>query len=635
MHYALNDLLSPRRLWLWPRVALVLFVAAVLGLLAYLRHSEHEEARLTLISDVLWVEQNLRFQLQQSEERMAALLAYAGENPLDAAQFRTRARLLVAANPAIRAIRLDTPSQRYESGSTALAGELAAETRLARLSGRTTYTAPLDRRGTVAMVLADHDRRLLALVDLPALIAQQVPWWFATKYRLALLDEQGREIASKSSIAADDQSLSYQLAFDPVGHGLSLRITAYRAPTGVVQRLLIAAVIVLAVIVLLSWWRLRRQVQQRLSAEAALREEHAFRQSMEDSLSVGMRARDMEGRIVYVNPAFCRMVGYSSAELIGTRPPYPYWNPDDLAGHQAQNEAVLAGKAPVDGFESTIRHADGHLVATRVYTAPLIDATGKQSGWMSSVVDITAIKAAEAREREQEEKLRQTGRLVAMGEMASTLAHELNQPLMAMSSYASAARQFASQGDAVTLDTTLEKIAGQAQRAADVVRRIREFVRKHAPHRETCNLNAIAIDALELIDATAHNRGIRLNRDLAVDLPDIEADRVLLGQVVLNLLRNALDACAGRAASAREVQLSTRYDADTVQLSVQDNGPGISPEVAARLFEAFFSTKEFGMGIGLNICRSILEQHHGKLWFEAAPAGGAVFHLSLPRGDHA
>lgn len=631
MHAPALPALSARQLWLWPRVALVLFVAAVIGLMAYLRQSEREEARLVLISDVLWIEQNLRFQFDQTEERLRALLDAARRGEIDEAGFAARARLLAETNPAIVGVRLSAGGRRWRHGVDAEAAALDGALRFARGTGRPGYSDVLGPAGYTAVALAEGEREAVALISLPKLLAQQVPWWFATKYRLAVLDGQGREVASKSAITTEREALSYQLTFDPPGHGLALLVTAYRAPTGTVQKALIAAVLVLAVLVLLSGWRLQRQIRGRLSAEAALREEHAFRTAMGNSLAIGMRARDLAGRIIYVNPAFCRMVGFEADELIGTLPPYPYWNPADLDSHQAQNEAVLAGRAPQDGFESTIRHRDGRLVATRVYATPLIDAAGRQRGWLSSVVDITAQKAAEAREREQEEKLRQTGRLIAMGEMASTLAHELNQPLMAMSTYASAARKLAGQDERELLDSTLVKIGGQAQRAAEVVRRIREFVRKRAPHREPGTLDAIVADALELIEPDARARSVRLTVELAAGEAQIEADRVLIGQVVINLLRNAIDACAPLDADRRDVRLVTTADAETVQLTVCDRGPGIAPEIAEQLFEAFFTTKPLGMGIGLSICRSIVEQHHGKLWFEPAPAGGACFHVSLPR----
>ncbi|PHV12440.1 sensor histidine kinase [Chitinimonas sp. BJB300] len=619
------------QLWLLPRFTLLLFVVAVIGLLAYLRNSGREEARLVLINDVLWIEQNLHFQFEQTEERLASLLNAAREGNLDDVTFQTRAHLISEANSAIVGVHLLSGSRVYHRGEAMPATGLDDARKLAHANGKANYSDVLGHDGRIGIVMQGQGHEIAALISLPRLLSTQVPWWFANKYRLAVIDARSQEVASKSHVAADEEGLSYELDFDPPGHGLRLQVTAYSSPTGIVQKGLVAGVIVLALIVLFSWWRLQAQVQGRLSAELALREEYAFRTAMENSLSVGMRARDLQGKMIYVNPAFCRMVGYSAEELIGSMPPYPYWNPDDIAHHRALNETVLAGLAPQDGYEFTLRHRDGHLVITRVYTSPLIDATGKQSGWMSSVLDITAQKAAEAREHEQEEKLRQTGRLIAMGEMASTLAHELNQPLMAMSTYAGAARQFASQGEAGMLDSTLNKIAEQALRAAGVVRRIREFVRKHAPHREPCDLNTIALDALELLDSDAHARDVRIRRDLAEDMPQIQADRVLLGQVMVNLLRNAVDACSEQPPERRDVLLQTRYQADTVQLTVYDRGHGITPASGDRLFEAFYTTKPLGMGIGLNICRSIIEQHHGQLGYENLPEGGTAFHLSLPR----
>jgi PAS domain S-box-containing protein len=197
-----------------------------------------------------------------------------------------------------------------------------------------------------------------------------------------------------------------------------------------------------------------------------------LRKAMEDSLLVGMRARDPEGTIIYVNPALCAMVGYSAEELLGRRPPYPYWHPEDLEKQARESEDALQGRAAPSGFESRIRHKDGHDVITMVYTAPLIDAEGVNRGWMSSVVDITAQKQAEARQRDQEVRL-QRARLASVGEMASTLAHELNQPLMALSNFAVAARALAGRASPDMLAGALDDIIEQARRASEIVRRVR------------------------------------------------------------------------------------------------------------------------------------------------------------------
>ncbi|MBL0168220.1 MAG: PAS domain S-box protein [Propionivibrio sp.] len=194
-------------------------------------------------------------------------------------------------------------------------------------------------------------------------------------------------------------------------------------------------IIALAGAVFWSLWAVRGLIQRRLVAEQALRSEYAFRKAMEDSLTVGMRARDLEGRVTYTNPAFCQMVGFSAEELIGARPPMPYWAPEELENTQAIHQAVIEGKAPREGFEIRLMRKDGSRFDALIYEAPLIDADGQHTGWMASIVDVTARKHAEELARQQQEKLQLTSRLVTMGEMASALAHELNQPLAAITSY--------------------------------------------------------------------------------------------------------------------------------------------------------------------------------------------------------
>eukprot|EP01036_Dinobryon_divergens_P006932 gene6932-9212_t len=183
----------------------------------------------------------------------------------------------------------------------------------------------------------------------------------------------------------------------------------------------------------------RRDLELRVRERThALDEAHAFRKAMEDSLLVGMRARDLEGRIVYVNAAMCDMVGYRADELIGQLPPYPYWHPDELDRHWNDSDTVLAGKASPQGRENRLRHRDGSDVYTMFYTTRLIDGHGQHIGWMSSVVNITAQKRAEEQQQQREAQLQRVQRVITVGEMASTLAHELNQPLAALANYAAA-----------------------------------------------------------------------------------------------------------------------------------------------------------------------------------------------------
>ncbi|MBL8481644.1 MAG: GHKL domain-containing protein, partial [Rhodocyclaceae bacterium] len=180
------------------------------------------------------------------------------------------------------------------------------------------------------------------------------------------------------------------------------------------------------------------------------------------------------------------------------------------------------------------------------------------------------------------------------------------------------------------LREALSKLSAQARRAGQIIRRVHDFVRRSEPKREIQALGALVEDAVGLIDADARRRGIALTLDIAADLPQVLADRVMIEQVLVNLLRNAMDAMRDTAPAERALTVSARRDAEGVAVSVADHGCGIAPAVAERLFEAFFTTKRDGMGMGLNICRSIMELHHGKLWHEARAGGGTVFHLFLP-----
>ena len=389
------------------------------------------------------------------------------------------------------------------------------------------------------------------------------------------------------------------------------------------------------------FWRLRerrfmeqRDARRELEGQvrertAELQEAHAFRKAMEDSLLVGMRARDLQGRIVYVNPALCEITGYGAAELLGRLPPYPYWHPDDLERHWQDNDASLSGRAALTGFESRILHKDGHEVHTMVYTAPLIDASGQQSGWMSSVVDISEQKHGEARQRLHDKQLQHSSRLASLGEMASTLAHELNQPLMALSNFASAAQAFAQQGKQALLVDSLDEIKAQAQRSGEIVRRIRGLAQQQTRGMETCSLNDIIDSMLTLLQAEVRTQGVRVVRRLDKDVPKVQGDRVLLGQVILNLVMNSLQAMRDTPPDARVVELVSQAAGACVYVRISDRGVGISDAVAAHIFEPFFTTKPDGLGLGMNICRSIIEAHRGSLSFENRPDGGAVFIIQM------
>ncbi len=638
--------------WYWtaPRVAVFLFVLALGTLLWLLHRQDIEEQRASLINDMLWVEQNLDFQLGRSQEQLQQLAQDYFGGGLTGSKFDPHARsLLLNSSGMVQVLILDdggsllrgAPGTASDDiGGVGLRPEASRQTfRLSHSTGKPAFSPAYPAAGEFFFdLVVPHfrDSRLLGTIvatfSIRKLISEQVPWWFAERYRLSVTDAGGTVLGSKSNLKAGRETLDYQIPFEPPGHGLLLTANAYRADTSLWRNLLAIVIVGLAIGVLGSLWSLRRHVQRRLEAEQALSQEHAFRKAMEDSLLTGLRARDLEGRIIYVNPAFCRMTGFNAGELVGVRPPMPYWAPEAYESTLAVHQKVLAGLAPTEGVEVRLQRKNGERFDALIYEAPLIDAGGHHAGWMGSVLDITERKRAAELNRQQQEKLQFTARLVTMGEMASTLAHELNQPLSAIASYTTGCinRLDADDLPRNELREALGKLASQAQRAGRIIRQVHDFVRRSEPQRAPCDMNAVVEDAIGLTEADARKRGVRIVRDLGAGLPALMADRVMLEQVLLNLMRNGMDAMQATPTERKQLVVSTAVADGGIMVGVADHGSGIAQDAVEHLFEPFYSTKPEGMGMGLNICRSIIEFHKGRLWVDDNLGGGTTFRFTLP-----
>ncbi|GAB3260803.1 PAS domain-containing sensor histidine kinase [Chitinimonas naiadis] len=252
--------------------------------------------------------------------------------------------------------------------------------------------------------------------------------------------------------------------------------------------------------------------------------------------------------------------------------------------------------------------------------------------WLDIASDVTERKLAADRERQQTEKLQQTARLIAMGEIASSLAHELNQPLAAISSYSTACRNLVASGQLSQqeLDGALQKIAEQSRRAGSIVRGIREFVQKREPQRSRCEVGDLVDTVLSLLAAPLNRHHVRLKERRLADDTVLYADRVMLEQVLFNLGKNAIEAMAEGVQSSRILTVETHVRGEWLDMIVADRGPGIAPDDVEKLFLPFYTTKAEGMGMGLNICRTIVENHQGRLSVEARDGGGSRFVVSLP-----
>lgn len=635
-------------LWWTPRIALALFIGALIALLWLGETNERDKQRAALIGDMLWLEQNLNFLLSHNEE---LLQRFDPQRSAQVEGFEAHAKALLARDTGItRVLWLDAGERLHHAlPATSDLGELAESaadlSRLAHSLGRPVYSQMFpthpdekqyDAQFAVFAPIFQGQRKIGAAVgvySLRRLLEQSVPWWLAERYSIGFVDETGKTLAVRSRIDAVDRDAAYRIPLDPPGQGLALMGTPYLTPTALADRIIAIALIAFALLALFSLWRLRRHVRSRLAAEEALQTEVAFRKAMEDSVQTGLRARALDGRVTHVNPAFCRMVGWPAEELVGKLPPMPYWADEHIEETRDMMDRILAGNAPREGFEIRFRRRNGELFDALIHEAPLIDPQGKQTGWMSSIIDITERKRSADLARQQEERLQASARLIAMGEMASSLAHELNQPLSAISSYTAGCRNLIAEGaPRDSLDAALEKCQQQAQRAGRIIRRIYEFARRHETKTEPCDLGALFADLIALVEPDARRRKVQLIADIPADLPLIHGDSVLLGQALLNLMRNGIDAMTDTVASNRVLTLRARTVEGQVLVTVADRGSGIPAELAAQLFEPFFTTKQEGLGVGLNICRSVVEAHRGRLWFEANPAGGTQFHLILPEG---
>ncbi len=254
---------------------------------------------------------------------------------------------------------------------------------------------------------------------------------------------------------------------------------------------------------------------------------------------------------------------------------------------------------------------------------------------LTILTDITEQKRAEALQRENQASLHHTARLVNLAEAATTLAHELNQPLNAILGYNAACLRLLDEGDADPgeLAAAMEKCRIQAVRAGDIIQRIRELTRKRTPTLSPCDLNAMLEEVLGWLADDLERNAVRVDLHLADGLPRVRVDRILVEQVMLNLVNNAMEAMAAVPPERRAIRVVTeRVGVDGVRITIADRGPGIPPEHAARMFTPFFTTKVQGLGLGLAICRSVVEMHGGRLWHESRPEGGTAFHFSLPAG---
>ncbi len=756
-----------RRNWYWltPALALTLFMVMMGTVLWWLDSRDEAQRYGTLVRDIDWSQQSVRLRMLAARDRAGNISRDLVRGTLNEQRFMDEARDMLAEYPELvhiawfdsdRQARWVVSADRHQlSGFRPPGSILTGEESLwtldtAQETRRALWSLPYARPdGDQYMDLLQPVQQggrqwgvIVLTYSLEELLRTLLPVDSNRKYKISLVDAAGDVLVSSSPGEISGVRHTYDLPMDPPGNGLTLRGQAYRTQSEASQTMLVAIVVALSALIIWSLLALWRHVRFRSEAEAALLAETSFRRAMENSMLTGTRAIDLEGRITYVNPAFCRLIGWDEDDLVGRRPPYPYWPPEALDLNQRNLDTLLQGAVPASGLEIEAQRKDGSRFYARMYVSPLIDQFGVQTGWMTSMTDITEPKrvrealaaaherfmtvleglddaisvcaegdgaaellfanrtyrglfgatvtghtelsagrrgrfsaqpaemfsptakrwfevrhrtlqwvdgrrvhmqvarditekrAAEEASRQQQEKIQLTSRLITMGEMASSLAHELNQPLTAIANYSmgAVARVRSGRVEPDDLLPVLEKASSQAERAGMIIRRIREFVKRSEPNRKRCSIVNIIDNAVGFADIDARKRQIEIIRRLPDDLPDVYADVIMIEQVVLNLVKNGMDAM--EKATRREIIIEASVEQGQVQVSVIDAGHGLGGLDPQRLFEPFFSTKPEGMGMGLNICRTIIEFHHGRLWAEPASGGGTVFSFMLPTADN-
>jgi two-component system, LuxR family, sensor histidine kinase DctS len=487
---------------------------------------------------------------------------------------------------------------------------------------------------------------LVATYSLHGILAELIGKQLSRGQEVAFTEADGTRLAIHGTSQRSSRVFTAQQLLDLPGNTMVLRLDSWRGAPDLFPNILTALVTLMSVALVSVLALLGKDISRRLRAEHDLAEALAFRKAMEDSLITGLRARDLQGNITYVNPAFCEMTGFTAAQLMGATAPMPFW-PPELADEYQQRQAVrLAGIVPSrTGYESVFIRKDGTRFPVLVIEAPLINVLGVQTGWMSAILDITDQRRMEELSRASQERLQASARLATVGEMASLLSHELNQPLAAISSYATGSLNML-QAQAVLspqdVGHAMRRIGEQAERAGKVIKSVHDFVRRRDQARETVAPAALFDAVMPLVSLQARKLGVRVQLQCAPGLAAVHCDRTMVEQVLLNLARNAMQAMEGVPLPERVLELQARAtaplngDADPpqsgrwIEFTVADQGAGIDAATAERLFTPFFTTKQEGMGLGLSLCRTVVEQHGGLLAFEARKPRGTVFKFTLP-----
>lgn len=635
-----------RRALLWLLGLLLLLLASVVALVLYLNTFEADEEARRRAADAQWLEQSVQFHFRRLEDdllllaRQSVLGASQGDNtPLQGGLLWREPGVLLAhgwlATGQGNGARVGLARWQQDwSAHPANAQALATLQDTTRGLRRAAYAGLMQQpdgqlTDVVWLAVPFFDRgqfvgNYLAALALERATAALVPTWFTQNHAVHLVTDEAKPPADDTR-----SKQPYRAAMNLPGTDLFLEVTPLGVHAATVPRIFFLVALLFLSGMLVSLWALRRDFVKRQQVQALFQAQVALRTAMENSVTIGLRAWDRSGRILYVNESFCKLVGYTASELVGQSTPLPYWPPDQADELELVHRDIIAQGTHEDGVEVQFQHRDGHLLDVLIHEAPLNTANGEQIGWMSSVLDISERKRAQRLAARQQERLQASGRLVVVGEVASTLAHELNQPLGALSSFANGLLNRL-RGGRITLAEVVpvvERMERLSDKAGHIIKRVNAFVRRREMSRQRLELVSFVRGTLSQHPL---QRQVDLELALGAEPVWVEADALLLEHALHNVVGNALHwaPLAGRPA---RVQVRIELDQGLAGMVVGDSGPGVGEELKEQIFGAFFSASADGMGMGLAICRSVLEAHHGRIDVGRDPVlGGARFSLWLP-----